>query len=351
MQDTEQTLQPLVSVILCNYNYGKYIGQAIESVLGQTYQNFELIVIDDASTDNSAEVITSYRDKLQFIGLERNSGQGAVFNIGLRQSKGEIICFLDSDDYFHIQKLQKTVHAFRVHPEWVQVSHAWTSVDSENRITGSGTKSFVQGDVRRMLLKWGRYPCAITSGLSYRRFALEKISPIPDRSVIVAGQPYNNGADCYMVATVPFYGQVGYINEALMFYRVHGKNRRAYTDDYSYPVQGCRAIGEIINAEAEKHGFGERFDLENDGDYLSLQALQLNQPYPLWKMIVLTLQEAIDCNVQPRDALERLLRRGICAASPRNGKDVIRLGLRRYLRSRLAARQYDAIDGTPSSHS
>jgi glycosyltransferase involved in cell wall biosynthesis len=122
--------KPFVSVIISNYNYACYLAQAIESVLNQTYQNFELIVVDDGSTDNSYKVLESYKDRLTAI-FQDNAGQGEAFNAGVAQSQGEIICFLDADDYFHKDKLAKVVAGFLDHPDWVQISHPWISVNRE----------------------------------------------------------------------------------------------------------------------------------------------------------------------------------------------------------------------------
>ncbi|BAC89735.1 glycosyltransferase family 2 protein [Gloeobacter violaceus] len=343
---------PLVSVVMCNYNFGRFIGQAIKSVLGQTYSNFELIVVDDASTDGSAEVIRSFGERVQAIFLERNSGQAEAYNTALRHSRGEIVCLLDSDDYYHPRKLERVVQAFAEHPDWMQISHPWISVDADNGVIGKGVRTFAAGDVRKMLLNWGRYPCAITSGLAYRRAMLEKITPIPSREVIVAGRPYNNGSDCYLVAVAPFYGQVGCIEEPLMYYRIHGNNRRSRSGNFAYALMSYKTVAEFINTMAAKHGFAERFDLERDGDYQAMLALQDGaKRYPAWKMIALTLREGIACRSRPRDLLWRLLYRTICVASPEDGKTVLRIGLRGFFRAKFTSTPFSVGDTPPSSRS
>ena len=92
----------LISVIMANYNGERYLGEAIESVLMQTYQDFEFIIVEDASTDGSRKVIENYHrldeDRIKPIYGHENRGQGACFNIGVQLSKGNVICFLDSDD-------------------------------------------------------------------------------------------------------------------------------------------------------------------------------------------------------------------------------------------------------------
>lgn len=320
---------PLVSVIIGNYNYGCFLSQAIESVLTQTYQNFELIIVDDGSTDNSREVIESYQDCVIAI-FQANAGQGAAFNAGIARAKGEIICFLDSDDYFHKNKLAKVVSAFLAHPDWVQISHGRTSVDKEGVPIGQGSKTHTQGDVRNLLLKWGRYAWAITSALAYRRSALQQVLPIPTNR--------SEAADAYLVATVPFYGEVGCIDEPLMFYRMHGNNLQARNDNLTYFIQQRESIATYINQVAASTGLKDSFDVQRDVDYRSYKALQ--QSGIPWtealQIIWLSLQESIAIRRSARDTLERVLRRGICALSPSEGKAVLRLGLRGYLRFKLS---------------
>ncbi len=96
------TDEPKVSVLVSNYNYGDYIGQAIESVLEQTYESFELISATDGSTDNSRRVVAEYcgRDYRIHLIAKENGGQASGFNAAFAASSGELICFLDSDDPF-----------------------------------------------------------------------------------------------------------------------------------------------------------------------------------------------------------------------------------------------------------
>ena len=98
----------LISVIMPVYNTDRYITEAINSVLNQTYQDIELIVIDDASNDNSSKIINSFNSsKIKYIKLEKNSGAANARNVGINQSSGNIICFIDSDDIWEIEKLEK----------------------------------------------------------------------------------------------------------------------------------------------------------------------------------------------------------------------------------------------------
>lgn len=99
---------PLVSVIIPNFNYEEYVADAIESVLNQTYENIELIVVDDGSTDNSWKVINRYRDRLKLI-KSKNGGVSSARNIGLTAIQGDYVAFLDSDDYWYPNKISSQV--------------------------------------------------------------------------------------------------------------------------------------------------------------------------------------------------------------------------------------------------
>jgi len=94
-----------ISIIIPTYNYAQYICEAIESVLNQTYKDFEIIVVDDGSTDNTKEVIKPYLNKIKYI-YQQNSGPSSARNRGIKEAKGEYIAFLDADDIWLPQKLE-----------------------------------------------------------------------------------------------------------------------------------------------------------------------------------------------------------------------------------------------------
>lgn len=120
--------KPLISIIITNYNYGKYVGEAIDSIMAQTYPNIELIVINDGSTDNSDSVIrkkvNQYKEKT--IRYVTRSNKGVVYtrNQGLKLAKGEYISYLDADDYFNPDYISKSYAIARkfkadvVYPNW-----------------------------------------------------------------------------------------------------------------------------------------------------------------------------------------------------------------------------------------
>jgi len=97
-----------ISVIIPNFNYARYVGQAVDSVLNQSYRNFEIIVVNNGSTDNSLDVLRTYGDKIRIVD-QPNLGQSGARNSGLAESRGEYIAFLDADDLWELTKLEKQV--------------------------------------------------------------------------------------------------------------------------------------------------------------------------------------------------------------------------------------------------
>ncbi len=115
--------QPLVSVIIPNYNHARYLEQRLDSVFGQTYPNFEVIILDDCSTDNSMEVINRYKDNShlsQVVLNETNSGNTfKQWDKGISLAKGEIIWIAESDDYCELNLLAELIKAYTSKPNIV----------------------------------------------------------------------------------------------------------------------------------------------------------------------------------------------------------------------------------------
>lgn len=103
-------MEELVSIIMPSYNTGKYIGNSIKSVQEQTYQNWELLIVDDCSTDNSVEIVRAFEEpRIILLQNKQNSGAAVSRNYALREAKGKWVAFLDSDDLWAPDKLEKQV--------------------------------------------------------------------------------------------------------------------------------------------------------------------------------------------------------------------------------------------------
>ena len=126
---------PKVSVVICTYNLARYICEAIESVLNQTYRDYELIVIDDGSVDNTKAILNKYVGKLRYIYRE-NGGLPSARNLGIRLSKGKYVAFLDADDIWLPDKLQKQVKAIEEDDDVGLFYTAKYMMDANGRLTG-----------------------------------------------------------------------------------------------------------------------------------------------------------------------------------------------------------------------
>jgi glycosyltransferase involved in cell wall biosynthesis len=104
--------RPMVSIVIDNYNYEPFIGNAIESALRQIYPRVEVIVVDDGSTDGSRRVIDRYRDRVVAV-EQANGGQAAAVNAGFAASRGDLIMFLDADDELRPQAAERVVRHLR----------------------------------------------------------------------------------------------------------------------------------------------------------------------------------------------------------------------------------------------
>ena len=125
----------LVTVYITNYNYGAFIEQAVESVLHQTLQDFELIIIDDGSTDHSREIIERYERQSQISAIfQQNKGLNITNNIALRASRGKYIVRLDADDYFHPTALEKLSSKLESDPQLGLVFPDYYMVNADGEI-------------------------------------------------------------------------------------------------------------------------------------------------------------------------------------------------------------------------
>lgn len=135
----------LISIIIPSYNHSKYITSTINSVIDQTYENFELIIIDDGSTDGSQEIIPTIRDPRIEYFSQKNLGAHKTINRGLQLAKGKYITILNSDDIYHPQRLEKCVK-FLENNQNISLVSTWIEV-----IDQSGQKLDIKKDWRNLL--------------------------------------------------------------------------------------------------------------------------------------------------------------------------------------------------------
>ena len=212
---------PRVSVIINNYNYGLFLREAIDSALNQTYSHTKVIVVDDGSTDDSREIIASYRDRIISV-LKKNGGQASAFNAGFAVSQGDIICFLDADDIFMPDKVAEIVEIFRCQQDIGWCFHSLSLLDNNTKLFIKQSKKYSSGECDfRVRIKRAKLPYihTATSGLCFTRPLLQRILPMPEDIAIAS--------DNYLKFAVAALSKGFFLNKELVLQRIHGNN--AYT--------------------------------------------------------------------------------------------------------------------------
>ncbi len=209
---------PYFSVIITNYNYARFLPQAINSVLRQSFTDFELIVVDDCSTDHSRDVILSYGDKIKPVFLERNGGQGAAFNAGVKVSKGKFISFLDADDTFTPDKLLRIHEVSLQKPNATMIYNLCYNTDVMGEpMPGLHPQRIWEGDLSAKLYSYSESITAQTSLLTFNSEFIHKVFPIC--------QYFNRqAADASIQYLACLLGEIVCVREPLTLYRIHGSN-------------------------------------------------------------------------------------------------------------------------------
>ncbi|WP_375686954.1 glycosyltransferase family 2 protein [Pseudooceanicola sp. LIPI14-2-Ac024] len=208
------TDRPEISVLINNYNYGRFLGQAIDSALDQDGVRNEVIVVDDGSSDNSVDVLEGYGDRVRAV-IQPNGGQAAAMNAGVAVARAPLMAFLDADDWWMPGKLAAVVDAFRRSPDAGLVYHRLQPVHSDGTHAFAAIpRSLCAGDLGPLLLSsGGRWPFPMTSSLSLRRTLWDEAGDIP--------RQFRISADAWITGVLPFLTRVTALPEALGAYRIH----------------------------------------------------------------------------------------------------------------------------------
>lgn len=203
---------PRVSVVTPAYNAAAYLGQAIESILGQTFADFEMIVVDDASTDQTAGILAGYKDpRLRVVRNERNMGIVHTRNRGMSLAQGALICPFDADDVSLPTKLAKQVAFLEAHPEVALVGTATRYLElGEVR---PGKRVF---DTAPVILRWLMHvdnPLG-HSTLMYRASAIQRLGGLMD-------EEFRYSEDYEYCHRLIREGDLGFLDEPLVLYRRH----------------------------------------------------------------------------------------------------------------------------------
>ena len=190
-------VENLVSVIMPSWNTAKFIAESIQSVLAQTYTNWELLIVDDCSSDNADEVVASFPDdRIRYFKNEKNMGAALTRNRAIREARGEWIAFLDSDDLWEPEKLEKQI-AFMKDNGYVFSYHEYVKIDEESMPLGI----YVSGPAavtKRKMYRYG-YPGCLTFMYSAKEMGLIQIKDIKKNNDYAILLKLCKKATCYLL--------------------------------------------------------------------------------------------------------------------------------------------------------
>lgn len=187
----------LVSIIMPSWNTARFIRESIDSVRNQTYTNWELLIVDDCSTDNTDEIVASYSDeRIRYFKNKKNSGAALTRNRALREARGEWIAFLDSDDLWTPEKLERQLQ-FMKENNYVFSYHEYVKIDEESK----PLNIYVSGPevvTKHKMYNYG-YPGCLTFMYSAKAMGLIQIKDIKKNNDYAILLKLCKKADCYLL--------------------------------------------------------------------------------------------------------------------------------------------------------
>ncbi|MEK7290503.1 MAG: glycosyltransferase, partial [Planctomycetota bacterium] len=201
---------PVVSVILPTYNCANFLPHSIQSILSQTYDSYEIIVVDDGSTDNTKEVLNPFMQRISYIKLEQNKGLPAARNIGIKSALGKYIAFIDADDIWLPEKLQTDIKYFETYSEISMVYSKHINIDINGSVLDGDTKKRLpSGNIFIQLFSEQNF--IITSSVVVKKDVFETTGLFDEQLF--------NCQDWDMWLRITFYFKVAGINKTLVKYR------------------------------------------------------------------------------------------------------------------------------------
>ncbi len=286
-----------LSVVIPNYNYGRFVGAAVESALAVDWPDVEVIVVDDGSTDDSLSVLAAFGSRITVVAQE-NAGPRVACNRGFAASRGDVVIFLDSDDVLDPSVAREVAEVWRPGISKVQVQ--MQRIDREGRAAGRVFPKFRAAPTPEQIRHWmtttAAYPTPPGSGNVYAREFLERLFPLDDRC--------GDATDSACLAAAPYLGDVVTIPRPLVHYRVHGGNRSGLLQD---PVR--------FRSQIERAYRRQRFAREISGADAAGALEPLRRGRHLLQMRVAERRVCTGAPPLPSDSTLRMLRDSLASLS------------------------------------
>ncbi len=234
---------PKVSVIIPTYNRAKFLPRTIDNVLCQTYQDFEILVIDDGSSDNTREIMQEYikkhTGKIRYF-YKENGGVPTARNLGIQLSNAEFIAFLDSDDIWDADKLKYQMQYMDEHPQIYMCNTDVEYIDEDDKSLGYSkrrNKIPFDGMVFRYVFQ---HHGIVTSTMVVKKCVFDKIGLLDENLPI--------GDDTDIILRIAKSFQIGFIEKPLVKYRMHNMNISKHADTHLYHL---KAVEKVLKADPD----------------------------------------------------------------------------------------------------
>lgn len=211
--DTDSSFMPDVSVIIPTYNSARYLTQAVDSVLAQTFRSIEVVVVDDGSTDDTGLVLQRYGATVKYI-RQQNTGVSGARNTGIKNSTGRYVAFLDADDVWHPEKLERQMAALRMAPD-CRASYCAFTVTDPSLVPLEITRARRNGPLLHELIMSGNV-VGTPSTVVCERSLLEETGAFDSA--------LSQCADWELWVRLSARSNFIYLDEPLVSYRLHGSN-------------------------------------------------------------------------------------------------------------------------------
>lgn len=210
LQKLESSMKPEVSILMNCFNSETYLNEAIESAFQQTFTDWELVFVDNCSTDSSAVIASSYGDKVKIVRTEKNIPLGAARNVGISHCLGDFIAILDADDIWFPYTLEKQLSEIKS-GDYALVYGGQVNINTSGSITGEMRPKSKTGNIFGMLLK--QFDVPVVTAMLSKKYLLE--SGLQFDSNITASEEY-----CLFMQLAAKY-QFSVIDDVLVKYRIH----------------------------------------------------------------------------------------------------------------------------------
>ena len=248
------------SIIIPAYNAIKYLPETLDSVLKQTFRNFEVLIINDGSSDNIIEWAADIIDPRVKLISQDNQGVSAARNAGIKKSRGEYIAFIDADDLWEPTKLEKQLQCLKKNPSLGLIHTAMTLIDEKGKSLGRTFISNIEGDALKALLEENTI---VTSSVTVRRNCLETVGNF-DNSL-------RSSEDWELWVRIACRYPFALIKEPLVFYRQHPHNT---TKNWQMLEQDLHCIEQVYRAVPQKLSYLKNRTYAHTNIYLGWKALQ-----------------------------------------------------------------------------